>query len=127
MQEAWIIDAARTPRGIGKIGKGALAGVHPQHLLSTVLRALAQRNELVTSDIDDVIAGCNTQQGKQGLCIARMAALDAGYSQSATGFTLDRFCGSGLTAVSLGAMGIMSGIQHLVIAGGVESDRRAHV
>jgi acetyl-CoA C-acetyltransferase len=121
MQEAWIIDAARTPRGIGKIGKGALAGVHPQHLLSTVLRALAQRNELVTSDIDDVIAGCNTQQGKQGLCIARMAALDAGYSQSATGFTLDRFCGSGLTAVSLGAMGIMSGIQHLVIAGGVES------
>jgi acetyl-CoA C-acetyltransferase len=121
MQEAWIIDAARTPRGIGKIGKGALAGVHPQHILSTVLRALAERNELDTADIDDVIAGCNTQQGKQGLCIARMAALDAGYSQSATGFSLDRFCGSGLTAVSLGAMGIMSGIQHLIIAGGVES------
>jgi acetyl-CoA C-acetyltransferase len=121
MQEAWIIDAARTPRGIGKIGKGALAGVHPQRVLSTVLRALAERNSLNTEDVDDVIAGCNTQQGKQGLCIARMAALDAGYSQSATGFSLDRFCGSGLTAVNLGAMGILSGTQRLVVAGGVES------
>ena len=119
--EAWIIDAARTPRGIGKVGKGALAGIHPQRLLSTVLKALAERNALDTRELDDVIAGCNTQAGKQGLNIARMAALDAGFHPSAPGFTLDRFCGSGLTAVNLAAMGVMAGVQNLVIAGGVES------
>jgi acetyl-CoA C-acetyltransferase len=121
VQEAWIVDAARTPRGIGKIGKGALADIHPQRILATVFKALAERNHLETADIDDVIAGCGTQAGKQGLCIARMAALDAGYSTVAPGFSLDRFCGSGLTAVNLAAMGIMSGTQNLVVAGGVES------
>ncbi|MDB5969940.1 MAG: acetyl-CoA acetyltransferase [Hydrocarboniphaga sp.] len=121
MREAWIIDAARTPRGIGKVGKGALAGVHPQRLLSAVLRALAERNGLNTEEVDDVIAGCGTQVGKQGSCIARMSALDAGYSYESTGFSLDRFCGSGLTAVNLAAMGVLSGLQDLVIAGGVES------
>ncbi|MBP7337400.1 acetyl-CoA C-acetyltransferase [Niveispirillum sp.] len=119
--EVWIIDAARTPRGIGKPGKGALSATHPQKLLSAVLAALAARNGLDTADVDDVIAGCNTQAGKQGLDIARMAALDAGYSQLAPGVTLDRFCGSGLTAVNLGAMGILSGAQDLILAGGVES------
>jgi acetyl-CoA C-acetyltransferase len=121
MQEAWIIDAARTPRGVGKYGKGALSSVHPQRILSTVLKALAERNDLKTSDVDDVIAGCGTQIGKQGACIARMAALDAGYDIKAPGVSLDRFCGSGLTAVNFGAMGIMSGMQNLVLAGGVES------
>ena len=121
MTEAWIIDTARTPRGVGKIGKGALADVHSQRLLSQVLRALADRNNLNTSDIDDVIAGCGTQQGNQGACIARMSALDAGFDVVAPGFSLDRFCGSGLTAVNLAAMGVMSGAQDLVIGGGVES------
>ncbi|WP_422643268.1 acetyl-CoA C-acetyltransferase [Zavarzinia sp.] len=121
MSEAWIIDAARTPRGIGKLGKGALSEVHPQRILSTVLKALAERNGLNTADVDDVIAGCGSQWGKQGWCIARMAALDAGYDNDAPGMSLDRFCGSGLTAVNLGAMGIMSGMQNLVVAGGVES------
>lgn len=121
MAEAWIIDVARTPRGIGKVGKGALADVHPQRILSSVLKALADRNSLDTKDIDEVIAGCGTQFGKQGACIARMAALDAGYSNDAVGFSIDRFCGSGLTAVSLGAMAIMSGVQQLVVAGGIES------
>jgi acetyl-CoA C-acetyltransferase len=121
MQEAWIIDAARTPRGVGKYGKGALSGVHPQRILATVLKALAERNNLNTGEVDDVIAGCGTQIGKQGACIARMAALDAGYDIKAPGVSLDRFCGSGLTAVNFGAMGIMSGMQNLVLAGGVES------
>lgn len=121
MSEAWIIDAARTPRGVGKFGKGALSDVHPQRILSTVLKALAERNSLNTAELDDVIAGCGTQYGKQGSCIARMAALDAGFDNLAPGFSLDRFCGSGMTAVNLGAMGIMSGAQDLVIAGGVES------
>ncbi|PWR19676.1 acetyl-CoA C-acetyltransferase [Zavarzinia compransoris] len=121
MTEAWIIDAARTPRGIGKVGKGGLSEIHPQRILSHVLKALAERNGLDTADVDDVIAGCGTQAGKQGFCIARMAALDAGFDNDAPGLSLDRFCGSGLTAVNLGAMGIMSGMQQLVVAGGVES------
>ncbi|MFA7264249.1 MAG: acetyl-CoA C-acetyltransferase [Caulobacter sp.] len=121
MQEAWIIDTARTPRGVGKVGKGALSEVHPQRILSTVLKALAERNNLNTAEIDDVIAGCGSQWGKQGACIARMAALDAGYANEAPGMSLDRFCGSGMTAVNLAAMGIMSGMQQLVVAGGVES------
>lgn len=121
MGEAWIIDTARTPRGIGKVGKGALADIHPQRLLSTVLKALAERNDINTDDVDDVIAGCGSQVGKQGACIARMATLDAGWSDKATGFSIDRFCGSALTSVNLGAMGIMSGMQSLVVSGGVES------
>ncbi|MET0657245.1 MAG: acetyl-CoA C-acetyltransferase [Steroidobacteraceae bacterium] len=121
MAEAWIIDAARTPRGVGKVGKGALAGIHPQHLLSAVLKALAKRNDLDTSTVDDVVAGCGTQAGLQGYCIARMSALDAGYDSLAPGVALDRFCGSALTAVNIAAMGVMSGMQQLVVAGGVES------
>ena len=72
MTEAWIIDAARTPRGIGKQGKGALWEVHPQKLLSTVLKALADRNDLNTSEIDDVIISCSSQVKKQSNCIGRM-------------------------------------------------------
>ncbi|MBD7939802.1 acetyl-CoA C-acetyltransferase [Brevundimonas guildfordensis] len=121
MNEAWIIDTARTPRAIGKVGKGALADTHPQRILSSVLKALAERNNLNTADIDDVIAGCGTQFGKQGFCIARMAALDAGYDARSSAFSLDRFCGSGLTSVQLAAMGVMAGVQHLLVAGGVES------
>lgn len=121
MSEVWIIDVARTPRGIGKVGKGALAEIHPQRLLSTVLRGLQERNNLNTGDIDEVLAGCGAQWGKQGSCIARMAALDAGWGEATPGVSLDRFCGSGLTAVSLGAMSILSGTQNLVVAGGVES------
>jgi len=121
MTEAWIIDAARTPRGIGKIGKGALTETHPQRILSTVLKSLGERNNLNTEEVDDVIAGCGSQSGKQGGCIARMAALDAGWSTQAPGISVERFCGSALSAVNLGAMGIMSGMQNLVVAGGVES------
>lgn len=119
MTEAWIIDAVRTPRGVGKAG-GAITDVHPQRLFSTLLRALAERTGIDPPDIDDVIAGVNTQQGKQGLNLARMAVLDAGFPQTIPGFSLDRFCGSGLTAVNLAAMGLMSGAQRLVVAGGVE-------
>ena len=120
MAEAWIIDTARTPRGIGKQGKGALWEVHPQKLLSTVLRALVERNDLKTDEVDDVIVSCSRQIDKQGSCIGRMAALDAGFSQKASGVTLDRFCGGGITSVNLAAASIMSGMEDLVIAGGVE-------
>jgi len=119
-REAWIIDAARTPRGVGRPGKGALSAVHSQRILSTVLQALAQRNGLLTDDIDDVIIGCFAQVDQQGGCVARLAILDAGWGSAPTGFTVNRYCGSGLTAVNQGVMGIWSGAQHLVIAGGVE-------
>ena len=120
MSEAWIIDAARTPRGIGKAGSGALSSVHPQRILSTVLKALEARNGLTTRDIDDVIVGCFAQTAQQGGCIARQSVLDAGWGAEPPGFTVNRYCGSGLTAVNLGVMGIWSGAQNLVIAGGVE-------
>jgi acetyl-CoA C-acetyltransferase len=121
MTEAWIIDAVRIPRAIGRIGKGAYSDVHPQRLFSTCLTALQARNGLETADVDDVIAGCNVQQGKQGSNIARMSALDAGWDIRTPGLTVHRFCGSGLSAVNVGATGVMAGMQQLVVAGGVES------
>jgi acetyl-CoA C-acetyltransferase len=120
MPEALIIDACRTPRGIGKVGKGALADHHPQHLAATVLAALAQRNNLKTEEVDDIIWGTSSQRGKQGGDLGRMAALDAGFDIRASGVTLDRFCGSGITAVNLAAAQVMSGMEDLVIAGGTE-------
>ncbi len=118
--EAWIIDAVRTPRGIGKQGKGSLAHLHPQRLAATVLEAVQKRNDLDTAEVDDVIWGCSSQSGKQGACIGRMAALDAGWSTRAAGVTLDRFCGSGITSVNMGAASIMCGMEDCVVAGGVE-------
>lgn len=120
MSEALIIDAVRTPRGIGKVGKGALAHLHPQHLAATVLKAIAERNALNTTDVDDIIWSTSMQKGKQGGDLARMAALDAGYDVTASGMTLDRFCGGGITSVSLAAAQVMSGMEDLVIAGGTE-------
>ncbi len=120
MSDAFIIDTCRTPRGIGKLGKGALADCHPQHLAATVLAAIAQRNQLDTSEVDDVIWGTSTQRGKQSMDMARMALLDAGFSEKASGVTLDRFCGSGITTVNLAAATIAAGYEDLVIAGGTE-------
>jgi acetyl-CoA C-acetyltransferase len=120
MSEALIIDAVRTPRGLGKAGKGALAPLHPQRLAATVLAAIAERNNLNTADVDDVIWSTSSQKGKQGGDLGRMAALDAGFDVKASGMTLDRFCGGGITAVNLAAAQIMSGMEDLVIAGGTE-------
>jgi acetyl-CoA C-acetyltransferase len=120
MPEALIIDACRTPRGIGKLGKGALAEHHPQHLAATVLKALVDRNDLKTEEVDDVIWGTSSQNGKQGRDLGRMALLDAGFDTRASGVTLDRFCGSGITAANLAAAQIMAGMEDLVIAGGTE-------
>ena len=120
MAEAYIIDACRTPRGIGKVGKGALAHIHPQQLAATVLKALAERNKLDTATVDDIIWGTSSQRGAQGADLGRMAALDAGYDIKASGVTLDRFCGSGITSVALAAAQVMSGMEDCVIAGGTE-------
>lgn len=120
MSEAWIIDACRTPRGIGKIGKGALTEIHPQQLGATVLKAIAERNSINTAEVDDIIWGTSTQRGQQGGDLGRMAALDAGYDIRSSAVTLDRFCGSGITSVNIAAASIMSGMEDMVIAGGTE-------
>ena len=120
MTDAYIIDAARSPRGIGKAGKGSLSHFHPSRLLAKVFEGIAERNDLNTDEIDDVVVGCSSQVDKQGSCIGRMAALDAGWSTNASAVTLDRFCGSGITSVNLAAANIMSGMDDLCVAGGVE-------
>jgi acetyl-CoA C-acetyltransferase len=120
MTEAWIIDACRTPRGIGKAGKGALWDIHPQQLGSTVLKALAQRNKIDTKEVGDIIWGTSSQNGPQSGDLGRMSALDAGYDVRSSGVTIDRFCGSGISAVNFAAACIMSGMEDLVIGGGTE-------
>ena len=120
MADAFIIDACRTPRGIGKQGKGALAHLHPQHLAATVLRALVDRNGFDTADVDDVVWGVSSQVCEQSGDLGRMAALDAGYDVRASGVSLDRFCGSGITANNLAAAMVMAGHEDLAIGGGTE-------
>ncbi|MFY7837935.1 MAG: acetyl-CoA C-acetyltransferase [Novosphingobium sp.] len=120
MPEAYIIDAVRTPRGVGKPGKGALSHLHPQHLAATVLKALKERNNLDTATVDDIIWSTSSQVGKQGGDLGRMSALAAGYDIKASGTTLDRFCGGGITSVNLACASVMSGMEDCVIAGGTE-------
>ncbi len=120
MADAYIIDAVRTPRGIGKPGKGALAHLHPQHLAATVLKAIKERNNLDTGTVDDIIWSTSSQVGKQSGDLGRMAALAAGFDITTSGTTLDRFCGGGITSVNLAAATVMSGMEDCVIAGGTE-------
>ena len=120
MTEAYIIDAVRTPRGLGKMGKGALSTMHPEHLSASVLAALKERNGFDTADVDDVIWGVSAALGLQGGDIGRMAALDAGYDVKAGGVTLNRFCGSSVTATNLAAAMIMSGMSDLMVSGGMD-------
>ena len=121
--EAWIIDAVRSPRGKGK-QTGSLHEVHPQRVLAQVLNALQERNGFDTADVDDVVMGCGAGSGDHSMDIARMATLDAGWDLDAPGVTLNRFCGSGQQAVNFAAMGVRAGFQDLVVAGGVESMSR---
>lgn len=121
--EAYIFDAVRTPRGRGK-KDGALHSVKPVTLLTTVLRALQERNGLDTAQVDDIVMGCVTPVGDQGADIAKTAALAADWDEKVAGVTLNRFCASGLEAVNLAAMKVRSGWEDLVVAGGVEAMSR---
>ncbi|UCD90912.1 MAG: acetyl-CoA C-acetyltransferase [Desulfobacterales bacterium] len=123
MRDAYIFDAVRTPRGLGKT-KGSLYEVSPIELLMTVFKSLKERNHLDTSHVEDVVLGCVTPVGEQGANIARIAALYAGWDVKVAGVTLNRFCASGLEACHLCAAKIMAGIEDLVVAGGVESMSR---
>lgn len=123
MTEAYVYDTVRTPRGKGK-KDGSLHQATPVWLLRTLLQALEQRNKLDTRLVDDLVLGCVTPVGEQGADIARTAVLDAGWAQTVAGVTLSRFCASGLEAVNLAAAKIMSGMEDMVVAGGVESMSR---
>jgi acetyl-CoA C-acetyltransferase len=123
MSEAFIFDSVRTPRGTGK-SRGSLYTVRPTELLAITLRALAERNRLPTEQVEDVVMGCVTQTGEQGSCIARFAALEAGWDYRAPAVTLNRFCGSGLEAINQAAAMVAAGFAELVVAGGVESMSR---
>ncbi|WP_460069805.1 acetyl-CoA C-acetyltransferase [Pseudomonas sp. H2_E05] len=123
MTQALIFDAIRTPRGKGKVD-GALHSVKPVNLVAGLLTALAQRSDLDTQQVDDIVLGCVTPVGDQGADIAKTAALVADWAISVAGVQVNRFCASGLEAVNLGAMKVRSGFEDLVVVGGVESMSR---
>jgi len=123
MTDAYIYDHVRTPRGRGK-NTGSLHEVTPISLLTQVLQALRDRNEMDAGLVDDVISGVVSPVGEQGSVIARTAALMADYPEHVPGFQVDRFCASGLVAVNLAAAKVMSGQADLAVGGGVESMSR---
>ncbi len=123
---AYIYDALRTPRGKGR-SDGALNEVKPVELAAGVLRAARDRNGIDTALVDDVVLGCVTPLGEQGGDIAVSAAQRAGYDESVGGVQINRFCGSGLEAVNVATQKIASGMEDLVIAGGVESMSRVSI
>jgi acetyl-CoA C-acetyltransferase len=120
---AYLFDAVRTPRALAK-ENGALHSVSPIQLLAPLYRALQERNRLDTSLVDDVVLGCVTQTGEQGANIAKISSLVAKWSTSISGVTLNRFCASGLSAIEYAALKVHSGMERLVVAGGVESMSR---
>ena len=123
MTEAYIFDAVRTPRGKGK-SSGALYEVKPIELLASLLQSLEKRNQIDTTQINDLLIGCVTPVDDQGADIAKAALLYAGWSENVAGVQLNRFCASGLEAVNMAAMKIRSGWEDMIVAGGVESMSR---
>src|SRR5574338_184789 len=122
MREAVIVDAVRTP--VGRHG-GILAGVRPDDLAATVLRALVERSGVDAAAVEDVILGCANQAGEDNRNVARMAALLAGLPVEVPGQTVNRLCGSGLQAVASANQAIKAGEGDVFVAGGVESMTRA--
>jgi len=123
MNQAYIFDAIRTPRGKGKQG-GALYECKPVDLVKSLLDALVVRNNLPTEAVEDLILGCVTPVEDQGANLAKAALLYAGWDDRVSGFQLNRFCASGLEAINLAAGKIRSGWEDLIVAGGVESMSR---
>ena len=121
--EAYIYDSVRTPRGIGK-KTGALSQVSPVQLVTTLLKALKDRNSLDTVLVEDLILGCVTQAGEQGGNIAKVAAQCSNYGDHLSALSINRYCASGLEAINQAAAMVKSGWSHLIVAGGVESMSR---
>ena len=117
MSEAYILDAVRTPRARRK---GKYSSVHPADLLTYPLNALIERNKISPDQIEDVIAGCVTQIGEQGWCVARNSILAAGWPDTVPGTTINRLCGSGQQACHFAAAGVLGGNYDLAIGAGLE-------
>ena len=124
MADVFIYDHVRTPRGRGKAGKGGLSNIHPQELLAQTLNHLAARLGLDKNLVEDVSMGCVTQVKEQGACITRNALIAAEWPEDVTGYTVNKFCGSGLEAVNGIAAKIAGGFIEAGIGGGVESMSR---
>ncbi|NMC46649.1 MAG: acetyl-CoA C-acyltransferase, partial [Chloroflexi bacterium] len=122
MAEAVIVDGIRTP--IGNLA-GGLANVRPDDLAAFILKTLAERNNLPTDQVDEVLLGCANQAGEDNRNIASISTLLAGYPTSVPALTINRLCASGLAAVNLAARSIRTGDGDLYVAGGVESMSRA--
>ncbi|MFC3453912.1 thiolase family protein [Amycolatopsis speibonae] len=122
MTDVFLFDAIRTP--FGKYG-GALSGVRPDDLAATVLRALAERNDLDPATVDEVVLGDANGAGEDNRNVARMAALLAGWPTTVPGATVNRLCGSGLDAVMQASRSVQVGDASLAVAGGVESMSRS--
>ncbi|NCN10645.1 MAG: acetyl-CoA C-acetyltransferase [Leptospira sp.] len=123
MKNAYIIDAVRTPRGKGK-KRGSLASVHPQELSAVTLKAIAERNSINPETVEEVVMGCVSQVEDQAACIARYAVMAAQWPNSVPGYTVNRFCGSGLQAINNVANHVSSGAMDLGVGGGIESMSR---
>ena len=126
MADAFIYDHVRTPRGRGK-KDGSLHEVPSVRLGARVLEAVRDRNELDTSQVDDVVFGCVDPVMEAGGDIARASIFEAGYATEAPGMQINRFCASGLDAVNMGAAKIGQGADDIVITGGVESMSRVGI
>ncbi|HEU0003654.1 MAG TPA: beta-ketoacyl synthase N-terminal-like domain-containing protein, partial [Ktedonobacteraceae bacterium] len=120
-REAVIVDAART--AVGR-RNGRLKDWHPVDLMAEVLATLVKRTGIDAGLVEDVIIGCVSQVGEQGLNVGRNAALAAGFPESVPGTTVDRQCGSSQQTIHFAAQGVISGAYDIVIAGGVESMTR---
>jgi acetyl-CoA C-acetyltransferase len=118
MPEAYLVDAIRTPVGRKK---GSLAAIHSADLGAIPIRALMERTGVDPAAVDDVIYGCTDTIGSQAGDIARTCWLVAGMPEHVPGVTVDRQCGSAQQAVHFAALGVMSGMQDLVVAGGVQN------
>ncbi|MDI6028558.1 acetyl-CoA C-acetyltransferase [Corticibacterium sp. UT-5YL-CI-8] len=118
MPEAYIVDAVRTPVGRKK---GSLAGMHSADLGAVPIKGLMDRTGIDPNAVDDVVYGCTETIGSQAGDIARTCWLVAGMPEHVPGVTVDRQCGSAQQAVHFAAMGVMSGVQDLVVAGGVQN------
>src|SRR6202161_4746538 len=124
MPIAVIGDAVRTPGGKRN---GKLKNWHAVDLASEALRALAARNDLDPSVVDDVIMGCVSQVGEQAFNVGRNAVLGAGWPESVPGTTIDRQCGSSQQALHFAAQGVMAGAYDVVVAAGVEGMSRVPI
>lgn len=123
MTDCYIYDAVRTPRGKGK-KSGSLHEITALSLATQVLEQLRDRSQIDTKDVDDVVLGCVTPVGEQGMDIARTAVLNAEYDETVAGLQINRFCASGLEAVNNAAARVMSGQADMAIGGGVEAMSR---